>query len=277
MADFNFVVKNGLLVSNTLTVNSTAFYWNGTQFLTQTNYTGTANSATNLNGKAEGALNVNSASTALTANNSTNLGGKTEGNLNVNNATNFAGSAANLFVKYADSGGVFTGTFTYNNVLTANAGIRARGGTTGGSHGYSFSGSGDSDGGLFSDADGEIKIRANNGDVAVFTPNNVTIPGSLNTSRIDSSIKTGDYTLQASDSGKTITCDSGSTITITVPSLQNGFRCLVVRIGSGAVNLVQSGLTSFVSRTGSMSVTQQYGSVSVFFWDSAKAVIDGSI
>lgn len=50
MADSNFNVKNGLVVSNTITVNSTGFWISGTFLLDANNYAGNANNAYSLGG-----------------------------------------------------------------------------------------------------------------------------------------------------------------------------------------------------------------------------------
>lgn len=111
MADKDFSVKNGLQVNGgTWVVNSTAFFYNGTQFINATSFTGQSN-------------------TALTANNSTNLGGYTwtappvlgSGTANgasftyttvsgqVNTATVYASSSANVAsAVLANSSGVYT-------------------------------------------------------------------------------------------------------------------------------------------------------------------------
>lgn len=51
------------------------------------------------------------------------------------------------------------------------------------------------------------------------------------------------YTLTAADSGKIITFNSSSAITLTVPSLSVGFNCMVVQKGTGQVTLSASGVT----------------------------------
>lgn len=111
MADKDFTVKNGLQVNGgTWVVNSTAFFYSGTQFINATAFAGQSN-------------------TALTANNSTNLGGYTwsappvlgTGTANgasftyttvsgqVNTATVYASSSANVAsAVLANSSGVYT-------------------------------------------------------------------------------------------------------------------------------------------------------------------------
>ena len=86
----------GLTATNGLDANSTNIFVlantgiiaNTTGTFVNSAYIGTlsANNTTYVNGKTEGNLNVNSATTATTANNATYAYGKTENNLNVNSA-----------------------------------------------------------------------------------------------------------------------------------------------------------------------------------------------
>ncbi len=120
MADANFAVKNGLVVANTITANSTAFYWNGTQFLTQTAFTGTANNATNAYGKTEGALNANSAaflgSTAASGYQTTAGLSANVAALTANNANFLGGSAAATFLNTGSSPTV-SGTWNFSGTV----------------------------------------------------------------------------------------------------------------------------------------------------------------
>ena len=97
------------------------YVWTNTQTFSNTitfsqTIIGTANNASNLNGKAEAALNVNS---ALNANNSTNLGGvaaagyQTTAGLSANVATLTSNNATNAF-------GKTEGALNVNSALTAN-------------------------------------------------------------------------------------------------------------------------------------------------------------
>ena len=79
MANKDFVVKNGLTVANTVTVNSTAIYYGATLVVNSTTFTGTANNATNLGGTAAAGYQTTAGLSAnvlvLTSNNSGYLGG----------------------------------------------------------------------------------------------------------------------------------------------------------------------------------------------------------
>lgn len=86
MAEKDFVVKNGLIVNGAITINSTAFYFNGTPFANNSYYTGKANTA-------------NLAIDAWNANNSTYLNNvpassyvNTTGNYTVSGNINFTGT-----------------------------------------------------------------------------------------------------------------------------------------------------------------------------------------
>ena len=50
MADLDFQVKNGLVISNTITINSTGIYVSGNPTVNTTTYIGTSNNSTNLGG-----------------------------------------------------------------------------------------------------------------------------------------------------------------------------------------------------------------------------------
>lgn len=91
MANTDFIVKNGLQVNGgTWVVNSTAFYYQGTQFANSSFFSATANSALtannalNLGGTAAASYQLNSTLSAnvatLTANNANNLGGVASAN-----------------------------------------------------------------------------------------------------------------------------------------------------------------------------------------------------
>jgi hypothetical protein len=106
--------------------------------------------------------------------------------------------------------------------------------------------------------------------------------GSLLSANIQINQQTGTaYTLAASDSGKYVTMDNGSAMTVTVPAgLPIGFRCMVLRLGAGTCTLSNTGQTgcTIQSRTGSFAVSTQYGSASVFQTQTANTyIIDGDV
>lgn len=142
MADRDFRVKNGLIVSNySFSANASGLYFSNNFFANSSSINATATTANNSTfayGKTESALNVASALDAnnslflggvaaasyqlnstlsanvarLTANNTTNAFGKTEGNLNVNSAL----IANNSTYAY----GKTEGNLNANSALTAN-------------------------------------------------------------------------------------------------------------------------------------------------------------
>lgn len=87
MADKDFSVKNGLQINGaTWVINSTAFFFNGTQFINSTSFAGQSNTA-------------NVANTSLTSNNALNLGGvapqfyiNTTSNYTLSGNLNFTGA-----------------------------------------------------------------------------------------------------------------------------------------------------------------------------------------
>ena len=115
----------GLTATNGLDANSTNIFVlantgiiaNTTGTFVNSAYIGTlsANNTTYVNGKTEGNLNVNSATTATTANNATYAYGKTENNLNVNSAgtATIANNASYL-------GGTAAASYQLNSTLAAN-------------------------------------------------------------------------------------------------------------------------------------------------------------
>jgi len=62
--------------------------------------------------------------------------------------------------------------------------------------------------------------------------------------RAETVTQTGSFSLAAADSGRVIHVDSGSGVTITVPTgLGAGFGCTIVQIGAGQITFTGSGLT----------------------------------
>ena len=108
--------------SNSISVNAQAITFTGSITLSNTNYGGTANNATNAFGKAEGALNVNAAVTCTgTAANATALNSKTEGNLNVNAAVTCTGTAANATALNSQLASYYTNASNMNAGLLPSA------------------------------------------------------------------------------------------------------------------------------------------------------------
>ena len=110
MANKDFVVKNGLTVANTVTVNATAIYYGATLVVNSTTFTGTANNATYLGGTAASGYQTTAGLSAnvatLTANNANNLGGTS--------AASYALLAAPTFTGTVNVG---SGSLYSNNLL----------------------------------------------------------------------------------------------------------------------------------------------------------------
>ena len=124
---------------------------------------------------------------------------------------------------------------------------------------------------------GQINVGAN----SIVSNSVISSGGSLLSANIQVSACTGTtYTLLASDSGKIVTMDNGSPMTVTVPAgLPIGFRCQVMRLGAGSCTLSNTGQTGALifSRTSAYSITAQYGSASVFEYASNNYCIDGLV
>jgi hypothetical protein len=134
MAEKDFVVKNGLVVNSAITINSTAIYYNGSQFINSTSFEGTANN-TNFVGTVEAANVVSNAQLAanlanyqtsagmaanvvtLTANNTSFVG--TTAAAAIVNTAQLSGNLAN----YQTSAGMAANVA----VLTANNSTRLNG------------------------------------------------------------------------------------------------------------------------------------------------------
>jgi hypothetical protein len=105
--------------------------------------------------------------------------------------------------------------------------------------------------------------------------------GSLLSANIQTNPQTGTtYTLVAGDSGKIVTCNNASSITVTVPAaLPIGFRCMVMQVNTGVVTLSNTGQTgaSIFSRTSAFAITSKWGTASVVEVAANVYVIDGSI
>jgi len=80
--------------------------------------------------------------------------------------------------------------------------------------------------------------------------------------------KTAAYTLTGADSGKIITVNSASPITITLPqtsteSINTGFQCILIRRGAGTVTVAIEGSDTLESANSYVSIANQYSSASV--------------
>jgi len=85
---------------------------------------------------------------------------------------------------------------------------------------------------------------------------------------------TAAYTLLVSDEGGFVYVNSGSAVTITIPStLQVGFHCVVIQLGLGQVTLAGSGLTLQTAR--GLKTRTQHSAVGVIKRDTSTATITG--
>ena len=92
--------------------------------------------------------------------------------------------------------------------------------------------------------------------------------------------QTTNYSLETTDSGKLITMDSGSNLLVTINSAKNfpiGFRCIIMRLGTGSVSIGNTGSSYWKSRSGANSILNQYGSASIIHVSTNQFIIDGDI
>lgn len=86
-------------------------------------------------------------------------------------------------------------------------------------------------------------------------------------------VKTGSYTLTASDSGKIIQFNSASAVNCTVPSgLGTSFGCTVTQIGAGQVSIVASG-TTINNRQSLTKTAGQWSALSILPTSTANTYI----
>lgn len=73
------------------------------------------------------------------------------------------------------------------------------------------------------------------------------------------------YTLQSSDNAKLVTCNNGSSITVTLPnSLSIGFQCAITQLGAGQVSFSAASGANIRNRQSHVKIAGQYGTVSLF-------------
>jgi hypothetical protein len=73
--------------------------------------------------------------------------------------------------------------------------------------------------------------------------------------------KTTTYQVAGSDNNKIIECSG--TFTVTFPnSLDTGFQCVIVNVGTGVITLAAA--TTFQSKNGNTKLASQYGAASVY-------------
>jgi hypothetical protein len=97
-------------------------------------------------------------------------------------------------------------------------------------------------------------------------------------SRPNINLQTGtSYTLNPSDSGSLIICDSGSAFTLTVPtSLGVGFKCEVIQMGAGQVTFDPVGVTLH-SITDEFGTSGQFASVVIRSYQTETYLLTGDL
>lgn len=88
----------------------------------------------------------------------------------------------------------------------------------------------------------------------------------------------GNIGLTMAYSGQALTTNTANLSTITVPTgLSIGFRCLVTQLGTGNTKFVaNAGVTMHSKNGANNTVTGQYGSMSLFCYETNKFVVDGA-
>lgn len=95
-----------------------------------------------------------------------------------------------------------------------------------------------------------------------------------NTDKIN--LQTGNYTLTNSDVNTVVIINSSTSSNVTIPSsLVKGFKCSVIMIGSGEVNIIGSGVT--VNSANGSKIRLQNRSIGFVKDDAASAFLFGPI
>lgn len=293
-----------VLANSGIVANTTGLFVNAA-------YIGTlsANNTTYLNGKLEGALNVNSATSATTATNSTQLGGKTEGNLNVNSATNattatnatqLGGVAAASYVQNTDSRTLsgnlvfsgananFTGNLRITGGLIANSSLGTASHVLHTNGTSVYWGPDDNSGGTVTSVasgdgltggtittTGTLSVVANSGIVA-------NTSGIFASAVPENTQTVSSYTLTISDPGKMITFANSSATTLTVPNNTSAAIALDSRIdfiqyGTGQVTVAAGTGVTIRSSGSKLKLVGQYSGATLWKKDTNEWVLIGDI
>lgn len=97
-------------------------------------------------------------------------------------------------------------------------------------------------------------------------------------SNFDASIndQTDNYTLQASDNGKVVVMNKGTTVTVTVDSgLGAGFNCSFVQKGAGQVSFTGAAGVTINNRQSHTKINAQYGVASIVAYAADTFVLAG--
>lgn len=107
----------------------------------------------------------------------------------------------------------------------------------------------------------------------------VTSNGYVQAQFISTSVQSGTtYTFANTDSGTLVQSNSAFAAVFTIPAtLPANSRILVTQLGLGSVTIANAAGITLGSRTGSYTIGNQYGTVSVYMANSTLAVIDGNL
>ena len=107
----------------------------------------------------------------------------------------------------------------------------------------------------------------------------ITSNGYIQSQFIQTNIQSGTtYTFVNTDSGTLIQSNSATSVVFTVPStLPANSRILVTQLGAGSVTIANAAGVTLGSRTGSYTIGNQYGTISIFMANSSLAIIDGNL
>lgn len=110
----------------------------------------------------------------------------------------------------------------------------------------------------------------------IVPPSKLSLTGNASDITTSTNVQTGTtYTLLSSDTGKVVTLNNASAVTLTVPaSLGIGFNCLVIQLGAGQVTITGSGAT-VNNRQSQTKIAGQYGCVSLFAYLANTFVLAG--
>lgn len=117
---------------------------------------------------------------------------------------------------------------------------------------------------------------AGGANVMVINSTSIIANGSVVSGNVIVSAKTANtYTLQANDSGSTLTFNNTTITTITIPaSLPVGYRVYCLMLGTGNVTFTNATGVTMVS-SGSNTISTRYGSASVLSYAANSHVLNG--
>lgn len=110
----------------------------------------------------------------------------------------------------------------------------------------------------------------------------VTVNGAVLTTAMNLNYQNNSpsYVITATDSGSVIWLgnNTSSSIPVTVPNtLPAGFRTMITKVTPNTVIISGGTGVTLFSRTGAFTITQEYGSASIFMGNSTFGIVDGNI